>query len=150
MIAGKESLIVEIRLSLPSEFLGEFKPGVFFGERQADFMSSHTQVMVQITPIHFANGYEITDGNNQSGAEPSYRTGPANAEITDMSGQPDGGKRTHQEFGEARNQRNDRLSYTLKGIAEDENLSEENVEQGADVQVLATGIDNLFGNLIGE
>lgn len=121
-----------------------------FRFQQADFVGGHAQIVTQIAPVHFANGYEIADGNNHGGAEPGYRAGPANAEITDVSGQPDGGERTHQQLGKACNQRNGRLPHALKSVAEDENLSEKNVEQGTDVQILSAGVDNLFGNVIGE
>ena len=35
-----------------------------FRFQQADFVGGHAQIVTQIAPVHFANGYEIADGNN--------------------------------------------------------------------------------------
>ena len=33
-----------------------------FRFQQADFVGGHAQIVTQIAPVHFANGYEIADG----------------------------------------------------------------------------------------
>ena len=90
---------------------------------------------IKVAGADVVNGVEITKADNSRAADPGNGAGPANTDVAKVYGQNNCGKRTHAQFNNAGNERNNRAAQSLKRVAVDEYLTEEKVKQNADVQV---------------